>query len=580
MEQNRDNGFEEMYMNRAQAAATVVDSNVLIAEIARAGGKTHGIFGPRLTRVAYDMPGELSFLVHRTYVALFSNVVPNLQAYFNTPIEGGRRTILELGRDYIIGEGKVPSFFRPPRYPVAYPKHSIRFSNGHHLQLVSSDQPDSVAGRSGVHAFVEEMKHNKGEKLKSRLFPTLRGSIGKIRESPYYQGITGVSDTARIDLGEDNWFEEYEKNTDTDLVDEIATVFFYVNRFRVELYRIRQQMPQERNPLEVEKLRLSEEKMHRSLALWEPRLREMRSNASFYIRASSFVNKDFLGPKFFKTQMDTLDIEEFLTSICAIRRRQVVNMFFGNYRQSVHRYDDSYKYDSILKMDLKDTFRLTAGYLKYFDPGEKLLLGYDPGHFSSVVVAQERRSANELRVLKEIWCYHPREQSDLARQFNEFFGADLRRREIWLYYDRAGNKRREEAEKITTDARLLKRELEAYGYRVRLMNEGQKTIFYYQHYRLLLMLFGETLKHLPKIRIDGNECKSLCSAILMSPIRVIDGKIELDKTSEVKVPLKYQAGLTTQIPSALMYLLFGHYWQKLPQEMNAHSEPLPDNLCV
>ena len=66
------------------------------------------------------------------------------------------------------------------------------------------------------------MKHNKGEKLKTRLFPSLRGSSAEIRMSQYYQGVTGVSDTARVDLGEDDWFEEYENNIDRTLLEAVS----------------------------------------------------------------------------------------------------------------------------------------------------------------------------------------------------------------------------------------------------------------------------------------------------------------------------------------------------------------------
>ena len=160
--------FESYYMNSMQIQVNVLDPNNIFVEGARAVGKTEGVMGPRIIRVANDMPGELSFLVHKTYIALMTNVWPNIQAYFSRPVTvaGRVRPMLEYGIDYVVGEAKIPSHFRRPRYPIAYPKHSILFRDGHHLQMVSSDQPESVAGRSGVHAFIEEMKHNKGEKLK------------------------------------------------------------------------------------------------------------------------------------------------------------------------------------------------------------------------------------------------------------------------------------------------------------------------------------------------------------------------------------------------------------------------------
>lgn len=574
--------FERYYMNRMQVLVNVIDPNNVFAEIGRAGGKTDGVTGPRLIRVANDMPGELSFLVHKTYVALMTNVWPNIQAYFSKQymVGGVMRPMLEYGIDYVVGEAKLPSHFRHPRYPIAYPKHSVVFRNGHHLQLVSSDQPESVAGRSAVHAIVEEMKHSRGEKLKSRLFPSLRGASAEIRKSPYYQGVTGVSDTARVDLGEDDWFIDYEKNMDERLISEIATVSFHVNAALCLRYKLMQEQRSTTNPVTLERIRLDLEKQERTLALWKPRLADMRRNATLYIRASSFVNKEILGPKFFKTQLETLDMDEFLTSICAIRHKEVVNKFFAYYNKERHQFSDSYIYESILKLDLKEHFILTAHYLKYYNKRDELLVGYDPGHFSSLVVAQEKDYGRELRAIKEFYCCYPDEQPELARQFYDFFGHDSVNKRILLYHDRAGNKRREDLEQITTDARALKRELESYGFEVELMNEGQATIYHWQQFKLLELLFSGRSRALPAVLIDENECKNLCSAIMLSPLKKTEGRIELDKSSEKTVPLKQQAGLTTQLPSAFIYLLFGRYGSKVLSELSSMPDNLPDNFSA
>ena len=208
-------------------------------------------------------------------------------------------------------------------------------------------------------------------------------------------------------------------------------------------------------------------------------------------------------------------------------------------------------------------------------------MGYDPGGFSSLVVAQQDQRTNECRIQKEFFVYRPWDQVQLAAKFAEFYADDYDKDvEILLYYDRAGNKRREELEQITTDARILQRELENHGFRVRLMNEGQKTIYHYEQYMLLSMLFSDRYKQLPRVLIDENECKNLVSAINLSPLkRRDDGRIELDKSSEVKVPIQYQAGLTTQLPSALIYLLFGLYAEKLPSEIS-QNPILPDNIMI
>ena len=574
--------FELYYMNGVQMLASVIDPNMLYAEWGRATGKTEGVMGPRLIRVANDMPGELSFLVHKTYVALMTNVWPNIQAYFSRPVivNGRQRAMLEYGVDYVVGETRLPSHFRLPRYPVSYAKHSVIFRNGAHLQLVSSDQPESVAGRNAVHAFIEEMKHNSGEKLKSRLFPSLRGGSAEIRKSAYYEGVTGVSDTARVDLGEDDWFEDYEQNMNHELIEEIASVSLAVNKSLYRQFVLNREMRETKNPISMEKIRQEQQQLVAFLARWRPRLADMRRNAVYYIRASSFRNKDILGPKFFKTQLDTLDMDEFLTAICGVRHREVTNKFFAAYDKARHQFKDSYVYDAILGHDLKDKFTLTARYLRHYDRHEPLYVGYDPGAFSSMVVGQKKDYGRQLDIIKEFWAYYPEEQESLAQQFYQFFGADAQDKVVHLYPDRAGNKRREELEQITTDSRALKAALEGYGFSVILHNEGAATIYHWQQFKLCLMLFGEQRNFLPRVRICENECKNLCSAILISPLVKKGNSIELDKSSEKKEPLKRQAGLTTQLPSAMIYLLYGLYGDIAKSDLSTFPTDLPDNTAI
>lgn len=574
--------FEKYYMNNVQLLANIIDPNMLYAEWARATGKTEGVIVPRLIRVANDMPGELSFLVHKTYVALMTNVWPNIQASFSRPVivNGKQRAMLEYGIDYVVGESKLPSHFRRPRYPIAYAKHSVIFRNGAHLQLVSSDQPESVAGRNAVHAFVEEMKHNSGEKLKSRLFPSLRGGGAEIRKSAYYEGVTGVSDTARVDLGEDAWFEEYENKMDKQLIDEIANVSFALNQSSYKIYKLKAELRNTKNPVLIEQIRLENQRLQSFIARWKPRLADMRRNAIYYIRASSFCNKDILGAKFFKTQLDTLDMDEFLTAICAIRHKEVTNKFFTTYDHERHQFKDSYIYNQILKLDLKDMFTLTARYLKHYNKREPLFVGYDPGNFSSLIVGQKKEYGRRFDIIKEFWAYIPDDQQSLANQMYSFFGTDAVNKVIHLYPDRAGNKTREEIEQITTDSLAMKAALESYGFSVILYNEGAPIIYHWQQFRLCQLLFGEKLSSLPIVRIDENECPNLCSAILISPLKRTNGKIELDKSSEVKESTRRRPGLTTQLPSAMIYLLYGLYADVIKSELSSIPDDLPENFAI
>lgn len=561
-QQEKTEQIIEVYQNVLQQKAALIDANSMFIEAGRGSGKTSSL-KDRVIRVAEDVPRETSYFIHKSYVALLSNIIPQLLAYYRSYIGDNDRTVLREGIDYVVGEKDLPDFFEKPRFPIENPKHTIVYRNGHVNKLVSSDRADSIAGSDGVHAFAEEMKHNKGEKVKTRIFPAMRGGTKEARNSPYYQGITGVSDVARVDLGEDDWFQDYEKNVDSELINEIASVAEHVNNSYYEIH--------------VENKNIK--KNERIIERWEPVLRDMRAVATYYLKASSFVNKEILGYKYFKTLLDTLTEDEFLAAVGNIRPQRVTDLFFAGLDKDKHFFEDSYKYKSIEQFNLKETFTLTADYLKYFDPNKPLLLGYDPGNFSSIVVAQEDRRINTLYILKEFYCWTPKQQGDLAKEIYEFFGPYHKNKRIELYYDRAGNKKRTVEEKITTDAKLMFNELKSYGFRVNMKNQHQRTIYYYEHFKLINLMLSEQFNFMPRLRIDENECSNLRSALFLTSVQRDDGRIEMEKKSEKTVPYKHQASLTPQLPSALMYLLFGLYENLLPSDVR-QAPDLPGNVSA
>lgn len=547
--------YVEMYQNKVQALVNLVDPNKLFAIAGRALGKTSQITSRRILRVADEMPREVSIISHKSFVALFTNVIPTILETFRSEVtmpDGSTRPQLVEGLDYVVGEKDLPKHFQSPRYPLIYPERSIVFANGHVLQAVSIDRADSIAGRSVVHAFLEEMKYSDGEKVRTRIIPAIRTSrIGmgsEAHKSHLHGGITGVTDMGRVSLGEFNWYQEYEKETDPQLIADILTLALEINKAQYNIYT-------------GQNVTLAQNKIKK----WLPLLRRLQKSATLYIRASTFANRDVLGLDYFKTQMEILTMSEVLSSICSIGDRNQDNLFFDLWQETKHTFDDSYKYSVIDKLNLKEAFTITAEHLKYYQPHEKLLLGYDPGSFSSVVAAQEERKSNLLRVQKEFFVYPPQDAADLAAQINAFYSPAARLRQIDLYYDRAGNKRNKEAQKdADTDAKRLKKELENYGWRVRLMNLGQATIYHWQHYRLWRRLLAEQERNVPRLRIDSNECPNLVSAIYCCKKVPGSTPVELDKKPEKTVPIQLQAGLTPQIPSALTYLVWGLYEKFFP----------------
>lgn len=560
----KESNIIDLYANRMQLLVHLVDANRIVVEAGRGTGKTEGVTGPRTIRVASSMPGETAGFGHSTYIRLMSIIIPELISFYRSPRGVDGQPLLREGIDFVYGEKDLPRHFCRPRYPILHPEHSIVFANGFNIRLVSTDQPDSIAGANIVHFFFEEMKHSDGEKVRSRIFPAMRvGRLGssEVHKSPYYGGFTGVSDTARVALGEDAWFTKYADQMDRQLVEDIITLSLHVNKAMASVQR---GQDVERNRRVIER--------------YQPLLDDMRRDCLFYLRVSTFVNSEVLGSKFFTDNFSNLSMSEFLTSICSIHDMDYENMFFDRFSTEKHVFEDSYKYKDLMSRTLKDTFTIDSSYLKYYDPDARIIMGNDPGSFASLVVAQEKKTANELRVLKEFFVYSPEDIEDMAARFDAFFSS-ARNRHVDLYYDRAGNKRNERRVN-ETDARELKAQLEARGWRVNLKNLGQATIYHWQHFYLWRRLLSNDERKVPRILIDYNECPNLVSAMISCKKVPGSTPVELDKTPEKKVPLSQQAPITPQIPSALMYMVYGLYSRYLPLKTGGTRADFVENQAI
>lgn len=348
---------------------------------------------------------------------------------------------------------------------------------------------------------------------------------------------------------------------DRQLVEDIITIALHVDR---AMAAVRRGQDVERNRRVIERYR--------------PLLNDMRRDCLFYLRVSTFVNNEVLGAKFFTDQFSNLSMSEFLTSICSIHDMDYENMFFDRFSTEKHVFEDSYIYKDLMSRNIKDSFTIDSSYLKYYDQDARIILGNDPGSFASLVAAQEKKADNELRVLKEFFVYSPEDIEDMAARFDAFFRS-ARNRHVDLYYDRAGNKRNERRVN-ETDARELKAQLEARGWRVSLKNLGQATIYHWQHYYLWRRLLSNDERKVPRILIDYNECPNLISAMISCKKVPGSTPVELDKTPEKRVPLSQQAPITPQLPSALMYMVYGLYSRYLPMKNGGARADFVENQAL
>jgi hypothetical protein len=531
----------------------LIDPTFLWAEVGRGGGKTEGILVPRMINASYSLKGSTMGLIAPTYVHLFGTVLPKIQKAFNTLQPNGMPLLTE-GIHYVVGQKKLPTHFIKPQMPISEAKLTLTFAWGTQIRFGSADTPASLAGNDFTHLFFDEMRLSEGEKITSTIIPALRDNITLYEHSHYFQGITGVSDTPRIDLGDDNWFIDYEKNMNLETIDDILWLSQLIERKKFYIFRFGNRSDRQ------EKTKRAKSFVERNTKL----LNEMRKGQTYYLRASSFVNKDVLGLEWFKNQVKSLPPEAVAAALANVRINRVAKMFFASFDINKHVFSDSYQYKYILNHEIGNNFKITSRDLKYCIPNKPLYMGWDPGSFMSGVIAQRSFDRKELRVLKNFYNWKTPQHYEQAYDIADFFG-DHKEKRIILYYDRAGNQHKKTAlgEARETDANLLKAELQKLKWKVELKNEKQRTIFYSEHYNLLNILFSEKDPRFDRIRICKYQCEELINSIFMSALIYVQGKMALDKSAEVSLPYSQQANFSTQISSALMYLLHGLYAQTM-----------------
>lgn len=566
MKQSALDDFTQKYNSVTQTKAMLADPQNLIGELGRGSGKTTEILAPRYMRVSYGMPRAELALAGPSYTFVIDTILRGLLTYLNKHYIRGVH--FEYGQE-------PPKWFKRPYTEVTDWKHTISHPWGTVTSFIGLDRPNtSGPGRNFAHVFIDELLRISATNFTERLLPTKRGDREIHGNSHYFGGFTGFSSTPNFDNDYD-WWLGLEKNMDAGLMEEIMFVALKVSQSlaKVEIWKNEKSKAEKANNWElIKKLEPKIEKYISFATRWEARANDKRKGETYYMKGSSFTNLVVLGLNYMKEQYEGSgkNISKFKLSILGIRPKRVENLFFSKFSKK-HIYEDSYKYNEIDLISVDGSFQKTARDLKYCNPNKPLLMGYDPGDFQSIVVAQEFDNKQTLRIFKNFWAYLPEEHFDLARKINEFF-AYQQSRVIFLYYDRAGNKKLQKYKdnrKGETDAKVLKHELEQLDWTVHLMNENQRTIFHWEHFLLFSRLLGEKEARVPKLRFCQYETEQLISCIYSSPIKRTDtGDIEMDKSSEKKLDKEDQVWFSTQLPTALWYLVFGLYEKWLPQRDN------------
>ena len=549
---------EIRYSNQVKMLIDLIKPKNLVFIGGRGTAKSTDIIAERAIDICHEMPRAPFAFVADTYVNLMTNIVPAILLGWE------RKKWFEYdeksGFGHYIVDKQPPGNWPLPYIKTFDYKHTISTFLGNKFFLLSLDRSSISAGISVVHHFIDECKFAREDRV-SKLFPTLRGDSLMYGNSPYFMGQTFCTDMPNPNLGEYDWIFRLEKNMNKKQIITILQAALVVNEINID---INNAIREERDDSVIQNLK----KLH---AKWLDRYRKMRYGSTFFHIVSSFANADVLTINYFKNLFESLELEEFKSSVLSIKATLEKNVrFYGNLK-STHFYEDSYNYAYYDQFGILDNVSQSSQGLKYIRHDQLLEAGFDAGNMMSIVIGQEQGST--YRVLKNMYVLSPQWIQDLASQFLSFFEKH-QRKTIHLYYDRSANQYSKSKQDFATK---LKQSIEYHstgkptGWNVVLMSVGQANINHSEEFDLMNELMSGRNKHLPDLQIDLHECRELKSSLEIAPLTKDGrGNIKKDKRSE-KLDPKRLPMESTNFSDAFKYLLCRKKYLKIVKSKHSIS---------
>lgn len=549
-----------VFSNWLAQLANMVMTKTLLLIAGRGSSKTTEFLVERLIEMIYDMPGAPICWVSDTYSNLQKNVLPMV-------MEGLERKGYKEGVHYVLGKQPpeytaaetedlppdIKEHFWKPYNRLASYKHTLIFFTGLNITFGSLDRPASLAGRSYVHVFGDEVKYFAEHKI-ANLLKAVRGYFVKYGHSVFYRGHTFTTDMPNTaNIGEYDWIVRQGKRMKKDAILLIAKVAFILNEALQE-YVVASEKPN--NTEESIKKKRTYQRWYER---WELVRKRKEAETLFYI-SSSYVNMDILTPDWFRDAYET-DLGDANTAILSMRPSlESGDRFYANIGER-HFYTDGVdpKWDARFGILDKEDCRI----LKYLNRDKAIDAGMDFGNMMSMTIAQQ--GPKYYRCLKFIYTLSPDFIRELADEFIRYFKPH-KEKTLNVYYDRAGNNFAEAGQDY---AGQLKEAIEKdkdgnrTGWTVLLLSKNQGNIGQNEEYIFMQELLSGHNPKLPKPLIDFSNCKPLRVSLEKARTKKNrKGQIVKDKSSEGlaihRLPLE-----STNPSDSFKYLMMRREWRKL-----------------
>ena len=547
---------ENRYINQYAMMAALCMPQNFIGVLGRASAKTTQFQAMRIQQAVQECPGAPFVWVTDTYSNLHKNVIPSV-------LEGLRFLGWEEGTHFVIDRLPPVEWQRQMYNIIDKYKQVMTFWNGFTFTFVSLDRPSIGAGRSYVGLFGDEVKYWPEEKF-TNIRKAVRGYRARYGDSPWYRSLSLTTDMPNPNHhGEYTWVMKLARLMDKEKVKVLLQVGMAVNEARRRWAEAQEgdDAQEQRNA-------------QRTLQRWEERWRQLRSDTTLFLVASTLINADVLGEEFFSEEI-AAGLEGIDTNLLSIPQKMQADQLFYTTLSARDFYQDGVRHEVLDEHPYG--WEPDCSVLRYLDPQRPLDGGMDDGNMKSMVFGQQL--GREYRVMKEIYTLPPDNERQLADRFLEYF-APHRTKLLRLYYDRAMNNYQRQGNAM---AQRIKRAIETAadgkrtGWRVQLMSLGQGDIYSHNEYNFFSALFARQLqKRLFVLLIDAQNCPNLKSEMETTPITVAQDKrtgrkdIRKQKKGD-KLPTHRLPQESTNLTDALKYLIMRREWVNIWQSFGQQA---------
>ncbi len=511
---------KEILFNPAQLKSVIMAPKHEFQVWGRGTGKSN-IIGWKVQRNIKHMPRSSSVITGKTYAQLLQRTLPPTISFLE-------RLGYIRGKSYFLGEKPPLSWKLPYEAPIKDFSRYLTFGTprgavGFHL--ASQDREGMSRGLNTDFEITDESLTIIKDRYDKEIHATNRGNLDKFGNISFHHG--SHHSTSMPYTAEGKWILDAAKYYEEEAGIRLFDVWNRIVRMQIEL--------------------LSIDKPNDFKAQWNEIARIRKQITPFiskdgvlFTLANAFDNINNVGLSYIKEQYRTLPPLTFMIEIMNMVIDKVEDAYY-QFDTEKHFYYDSYDYSYLDSLNYNFS-KLGSPSSKFdgdCDPFAPIYVVSDLGANISFLLSCQYNNRVEkdyetFNFLNEFYVKPETGKvmiDELVDNFCNYYREQYNKT-VFFFKDKYGDEGRANSSK-TYNSQMIDRFIKN-DWNISIIDYPGKEPPHHEKYLLWSNILKENSKNLPKIRINGNNCKSFIIALSNTRVIEKDGKFSKDKSSEHK----------------------------------------------